>query len=282
MQAQRAGLWYRATQHKLEGRLSEASQDLKELFYDQRTSPRFRARALQLLGRIHHIEGKLDAARQLYLESAKYIKRESPQDAYVFVDSVLLHSVLQGEEGDSRQALRELSSIEPIIHTLRHPLLTAHYFNNIAVELLELGHVGEAARYSRLACASPLAYAYPVYKETALEIQQQTASRDSVAVAADVAVSPEPEKRPPRPKYLLVVLRFSPRLRRVNPVSFRPRVSCNNPIIALVALVAQIRAPSFLDFSRSPISLVEKARAGVDLKQVIPCPAFTTRPEGRV
>jgi tetratricopeptide (TPR) repeat protein len=258
-QAQRAGLWYRAALSKWEGRLSEASNDLKELFSDQRTAPRFRARALQVLGRIHHLEGDLGAARQLYLESAKYIKHESPHDAYIFVDSVFLHSVVQGEEGDSRQALRELLSIEPIINILRHPLLTANYFNNVAVELLELGRVSEASRYSRVACASPLAYAYPVYNETALQIRQRTARRDSVAVAADVAVSPEPEKRPPQPKYLLVVLRFSPRRRRVDPVSFRPRVSCNNPVIALVAHVAQIRAPSFLIFGRSPISLVEKS-----------------------
>jgi tetratricopeptide (TPR) repeat protein len=246
-QAQRAGLWYQAALAKWEGRLPEASNSLKELISDQRTTPRFRARALQALGRIHHIEGELDSARQLYLESAQYIKHESPQDAYVFADSVILHSFIRADEGDSRQALRELSSIEPIIHTLRHPLLTINYFNNVAVELLELGYVSEAARCSRIACASPLVDAYPTCKETALEIEQRTARRDTVAVTAPVALPAEPRKRPAQVKYLLVVLRFSPGVRVVRPKRLRQRVSCNNPIVALVALVARIRAPSLLN-----------------------------------
>jgi len=243
-QARHAGLWYQATFDKWQGRFPEASRDLKELISDQRTTPRIRARSLQVLGRMRHVEGDLDIARQLYIESAKYIKHESPQDAYVFAESVILHSVVQAEEGDNRQALRELLSIESLIRALRNPRLIAFYFNNVAVELLELGQTSEAARYSQVACRSPLAFAYPEWRETAREIEQQTARRDAVAVTVAVAVPPEPRKRPAQPKYLLVILRFSPRRRLVHPATFRQRVSCSNPIIALIALVTHIRAPS--------------------------------------
>lgn len=239
-QARSTGLWYQAICKRREGWLTEAVQNLEELLVNRHAKPIFKARALQTLGAIQEDIGYLDVARQLYTESAQYIRRESPEDAYTFANSAILHSVTRSNEDDSQQALSELLNIESLVKIIRDPLLTATYCNNIAVELLVLGQVSEASSYSRAACLSPLAFAYPEWKETALEIEQQTAKKNTVALA----VSPEPQKRSVRPKFLLVVLQFSPSLRVTRPIEFRRRVSCNNPTVALIALVVRIRAPS--------------------------------------
>ena len=240
-QAQSAGYWYKAITERREGRIIEAAQRLNHLLTDHRAVPRFRARALQTLGTIQYRSGHFEDARQLYIESSRYISRESSQDVYTFSYSVILHNQVLADEGNTGQALRQLLTIEPIISKINNSLLTATYCNNIAVDLLELGKVKEAALYSRVACQSPLAYAYPEWRETALEIEQRTIQRNIVAVA----VSPEPRKRPAQPEYLLIVLQFSPRVTLKRPVTVRQRVTCKNPTAALVALVAQIRAPSF-------------------------------------
>jgi tetratricopeptide (TPR) repeat protein len=238
--AQSAGLWYQSVVTSLEGQPAAAFQSLRELIADPHAAPRFRGRAFQTIGVIHEDNGDFDAARELFAESARYIRRESPRDAYVFANAIILHSHTRGIEGDSRQALKELASINGLVEKLRHPQITAFYFNNIAVELLELGRLDEAAHYSRIACSSPLAFAYAACKETAFEIEQRAAKRNVIAVAA----SPEPRKRPAQPRYLLVVLRFSPCVRLAQPKRLRQRVSCKNPSTARVALVARIRAPS--------------------------------------
>jgi hypothetical protein len=241
--AQNVGIWYLSTVQRWERQFTEAAGNLEKLLADPDGAPGLRARAFQALGAIQHVSGSFDLARQLYIESARYIRRESPRDAVIFADSVILHSLLLSNEGDSRQALRELLSIQNIIEVTSNPLLQPTYYNNIAVELLQLGKVSEARHYSQVACQSPLAFAYPEWKETALEIEQRTAKREAVAVA--VLPEPEHQKRPAQPKYLLIVLRFSPPARVIRPVAFRQRVTCSNPTVALVALVARIRAPSF-------------------------------------
>ena len=82
---------------------------------------------------------------------------------------------------------------------------------------------------------------YPQRKETALEIEQHTARRNIVAVAAPSAL----RKRPAQPKDLPVVLQFPLPVRDARPVAFLQRVTCKNPTVALVVPVARIRAPSF-------------------------------------
>jgi tetratricopeptide (TPR) repeat protein len=240
---QASGLWYRAIVNTREGRLAEAAQILNDVVSSRLAEPRFRARALQSLGGIHRLSGDLDQARKLYLASAQYIRRASPQDYYAFANAIILHSLVRAEEGDNKQALKELLSIGSFIRLSANPVIKAQYYNNVAVELLELGRVSEAAHYSRIACLSPLNFAYPEWKETAVEIERQTAKRNAVAV--DAAPEPRSRRRPAQPDYLLVVLQYSPPVRGTRPVAFRQRVSCNNPTVALVTRVARIRAPSF-------------------------------------
>jgi hypothetical protein len=238
--AQSAGLWYQVYLQKRKGQLSEATQNLEELIANRKALPRYRARAIQTLGLIQHESGNLDLARQLYIESAQRIRYEFPQDAITISDSIILYSHVRADQGDIKQSLNELLSIENLIQKLRNPRLTPTYCNNVAVGLLENGRIQEAARYSRVACQSPLAFAYPEWQETAIEIEQHVASKNIVTVT----VAPGPRKRPAQPKYLLIVLRFSPLVRVICPVAFRLRVTCNNPTVALVVLVARIRAPS--------------------------------------
>jgi hypothetical protein len=242
-QAQSAALWYQAFLRKREGSLAEATQDLNNLVADHHAMPRFRAQALHTLGVVARESHHFETARNLFYEAIRYIRRVSPHDTYIFPHSIILHSLTRAEEGDSRQALKELLSIEGLIRVIRNPLLIATYSNNVAVELFELGRVNDAVLYSRVACQSPLAFAYPEWKETALEIEQQTAKRNTVAVVA--LPKSNSQKRPAQPKYLLVVLRFSLPVRVNRPPAFRQRVTCANSTVALVALTTPIRAPSF-------------------------------------
>jgi tetratricopeptide (TPR) repeat protein len=238
-QAQRAGLWYQAIVEKWEGQFIQAVHSLEQIIEDPHATPKLRARSLQTLGTILQGNGNLDTARELYWESAQLIRSEAPRDIYTFAQAVILSSYASADEGDNQQALNQLLSIEKIIHLSNSPSLTVYYYNNIAVELLELGRIDEAARYSRVACSLPLALIRPECKETALEIERHRASKTSVAVSS------EPRKRPAQPKYLIIVLLFSPGVALKSPVTTRLRITCNNPTIALVMLVARIRAPSF-------------------------------------
>jgi len=249
-QAQSAGLWYQAIIDFKAGNASQAAATLEELIDRPEAAPRFRARALQTLGTIRQQSGDSQSARHLYLKSAQYIRHSAPLDSRTFAQALVLHSYSRGVDGENKQAVKELLSLEKLVTSIGEPLLAATYCNNLAFEFLQLGQVREAAHYSRIACHSPYVFAHPEWRETALAIEQHTASKSVVAVA--VAVSREPQKRPAQPKYLLVVLRFSPPVRSVSPKRLRQRVSCKNPTTARVARVARIRAPSTSSISRSP------------------------------
>lgn len=243
-QAQRAGLWYQAVIDVQNGQNAQAVAILQNLMTDPQAPPRYRGRAFQSLGAFHLSSGNRELARQMFLESVRYIRKESPGDALVLADAVILHGLVRSDEGDIPQALKELASIESLVDKIRNPHLTVFYNNNVAVDLQELGRLEEAAYYSRKACSSPVAYAYRGCQETAEEIRQQIARTKAVAVKKAVAWKAEARKRRAQPKYLLEVMRFSPSVRKAKPKQVRQRVTCKNPTTERVALVARIRAPS--------------------------------------
>ena len=240
-QAQSAGLWFKAITYKREGRTEQAVSGLEHLIADCRATPRFKARAIQTLGAIRHESGELTEASRLYIESAQCAK----DDIFLHWLSLIHLSAAQHYLLGPAQALRTLLNLEPLVTVIARaqPHYKGVYFNNLAIELFQLGRVKEAAQCSRVAITSPFARAYPEWKETALEIQQQRAKRNTVSIA--VLPEPDSQERPAQPKYLLIVLQFSLPVRVIRPVAFRQRITCNNPTVALVMLVARIRAPSF-------------------------------------
>ena len=117
-------------------------------------------------------------------------------------------SILKAMEGSHRQAVNDLENILPVIK-----YAPAHiYFdllNSYAVELGEVGRKDEARNIMRHVLASPFAFAYPEWQDTAEELRE--ANRSSVAASlAHYNVLTMPEREPseqrsfePRPARVL-------------------------------------------------------------------------------
>lgn len=238
--AEAAGLFYRAMCERRNGREHQAAQ-LFAVVAEIEFAPKYRARAIQALGVSHMLRADNGEAVRLYREATHAARAAG--DLVAWMRSGVTFSELRSNEGDHKTALETLRAVRPAVEILsRHEPVHAHQFaNEAAYELLQAGRLEEARRFALFALSSPVAPAYPEWHETAEEIEQKTASKNFIVVA----VSPEPRKRPAQLKFLLVVLRFSPPVRGTRPVAFRQRVTCNNPTVALVVLVARIRAPSF-------------------------------------
>lgn len=232
--------FYRAMMHFRAGQDTQAVP-LLESVAGCASAPKYRARAIQSLGSVRQFANNHEDAFRLYREAIRAALRAG--DLVACVRAGITISELRSREGDHAAALDELRLIRPAVELLgRSEPYYLHLFSNeVAFELLQTGRLDQARRFARFAISSPLASAYPEWKETALQIEQQTARKNSVAVS----VAPEPRARQARPKLLLVVLRFSPPVRVNQLIRFRRRINCNNPTLALVVLVARIRAPSF-------------------------------------
>ncbi|MFL6214658.1 MAG: hypothetical protein ACJ74J_12290 [Blastocatellia bacterium] len=105
--------------------------------------------------------------------------------------------VIKAIDGDHRQAVKNLEGILPV--TKYAP---AHiYFdilNSYAVELGEVGRKDEARHIMRYVLASPFAFAYPEWRETAEDLK--SARRSSVMFAATpYNVSALPKREPDNP-----------------------------------------------------------------------------------
>ena len=232
--------FYRAMMHFRAGQDLQAVP-LLESVAGCAAAPGYRARALQSLGSVCQFANNHDDAFRLYGEAIRAAL--CADDLVACVRAVITISELRSREGDHVTALDELRLIRPAVELLgRNEPHYLHLFSNeVAFELLQTGRIDQARRFARFAISSPFASAYPEWRETALRIEQQTARK----TGAVVSVALEPGKRPAQPKFLLVVLRFSTPVRVNRIVKFRQRVTCNNPTLALVVLVARIRAPSF-------------------------------------
>jgi tetratricopeptide (TPR) repeat protein len=160
------------TSRKGEGNL-EAARRLFELAVD--TAPdAYKVKATLSLGALSFHRGDFDSALYCYQETIKAGKLSAAS-----LQAVRGTSVIKAIEGNHRQAVADLESVLPVMK-----YAPAHiYFdllNSYAVELGAVGRKSEARHIARTVLASPLAFAYPEWRETAEELR--AANRSSVLV----------------------------------------------------------------------------------------------------
>jgi len=163
-----------ATNRKGKGNLDEARR-LFELVVD--TAPdAYKVKATLSLGALSFHRREFDSALNFYQEALKTGKLSAAS-----LTAVRSISVLKAMEGNHTQAVKDLENILPVMK-----YAPAHiYFdmlNSYAVELGEVGRQSEARDVARTVVASPFAFAYPEWRDTAEELK--AARRSSVMINA--------------------------------------------------------------------------------------------------
>lgn len=154
--------------------------------------PQYKARALQVIGLIHHKHGELDAALPFYLAAGK---AAANCDLLTLAESQEMIAVVRSIHGDHKQALADLERLFPLLRAIGKYYPAAYYtfLNDLAVELGEVGRVNEAEAACAIALASPFAAAYPEWSETRDEI----AAKRTDATPSVVAINCVPDAELP-------------------------------------------------------------------------------------
>jgi tetratricopeptide (TPR) repeat protein len=138
----------------------------------------YKTPALSSRGAVEWYKGDLEAAFSFYLEALK--TSSSVSDRIALSRTI---AVLKATEGFHKAALRDLENLLPAIR-YAEPLAYFEMLNSYAVELSEAGRKREARSVSRIVMASPFAFAYPEWQETARDLKEPDHSF--------VAISPTP------------------------------------------------------------------------------------------
>lgn len=149
--------------------------------------PKYRARAMVSLGASSYRKGDNQSALSLYREAASFSSRNGLYDPYSTIQAQRMVAVINSEEGNHVGSARLLEGLFPFARTMGRwqPHLYYDYMNSLAVELCEVGRLEEARNISQIVLASPLAAAYPEWRETNDEIalRSRRASRSVVAIS---------------------------------------------------------------------------------------------------
>ena len=158
----------------------EVSTKLLERVYEQGPE-RYRARALQTLSAKEEWQGKIGEALRFRVEAIKI------GDPFTSLEAQLGVAVCKSAEGDHRGAVRHIEQFLPMVKAFygSHSLYS-NYLNSLAVELGEVGRIEEAANISRIILASPYAFAYPEYRESANEIALRGYKSRSVVLVPEL------------------------------------------------------------------------------------------------
>jgi hypothetical protein len=133
-----------------------------------------------------HLSYKAKAILLLAAVSAR--KRDYDSEFYYFteslraegtIDSIITArrgiAVSKARAGYNQQALKDLESLTPLIQYTK-PNTYYDFLNSYAVELGESGRVYEARNISRIVLASPFAFAYPEWQDTANDLREPNRS----------------------------------------------------------------------------------------------------------
>lgn len=147
-------------------------------------SPRqYRARALQIIGLTYHQHGDVDAALPLYVAAGRIAANS---DLLTLAESQQMIAVVRSVHGDHKQSLADLERLFPLLRVIRKDYPPAYYrfLNHLAVELCEVGRLGDAEATLSIALASPFVHSYPEWSATRDEIaeKQKAASPSTVAI----------------------------------------------------------------------------------------------------
>lgn len=144
----------------------------------ENASTKYRALALQSLAATYH--HKQDYASELHwlIESSKL---------HSSIGTLRGIAVVKANEGYHRQALRDLENLLPL-SKYAEPILYYDYLNSLAVELGKAGRLEEARSICKVVLASPFAFAYSEWQETAEDVRG--ANRSFVAMGLPPSTAP--------------------------------------------------------------------------------------------
>jgi hypothetical protein len=130
----------------------------------------YKAKALSSRAAFEIYGGRPETALYFYTEA---LKASLTVSEYLHISRAI--AVLKAQEGFHRSAVRDLEKVIPF---MRHaePLVYYDVLNSYAIELGEIGRKYEARNIIRHVIASPLAFAYPEWRETAEELQSPNRS----------------------------------------------------------------------------------------------------------
>jgi tetratricopeptide (TPR) repeat protein len=181
--AKQIGQYYQALVINRNGQKYEALS-LLEIVADE-APRRYRARAIQSLGGVHHELGRLGEALRLYPDAIRALSAENVRDP---LTTLLVHlevTCIKSEMGDHRSALADYERLSPLVQIVsrQNPLYFYFYHNELAVEFAESGRLAEAEAALSIALASPFASAYPEWSETRDEIAAKRKAASPSVVA---------------------------------------------------------------------------------------------------
>jgi len=246
--AQAAGNFYLAMVSFRQGDLINASR-LLEATIKTEGSGKYKARAIQSLGIIYRFDGDHNEAFRLYQQAI--MRATGPRADFVTIIRAGINlSELHSSEGNRSAALADLRQLRPAVQLASqvNPVYAPLWCNEVAFELLQAGRLDEARRFAAFAIASPFARAYPEWRETAQEIEQQAEAKAALNVRPALQ---QARKTSIKPK-LRLVKKPCPRAlpaytrRRIGPVTtIKPEQPRSRPTLEQISFKIQIRAPSF-------------------------------------
>ena len=156
------------------------------------------ARAIASAAAVAFDSGAFHVALPLFVDASRAATSRALRDPQTAVMALRMVGVLKSIDGDHWGALEHLDRMFPLVRAVAsiQPSLLYAYLNSLAVELLAVGHLDEAANASRRALASPYAAAYPEWQETGRDIslRRRRPSRSAIAVGNSISDSLEQEE----------------------------------------------------------------------------------------
>jgi hypothetical protein len=158
--------------------IGENAKDVFEMVADQ--SLTYKTRALMSLAGIEGRKGKYDEELRYIAEAYK-----TTNNPTLIVELSRGTAMVRANEGDHKQAVKEFERTFPLIKSIK-PVSYYQYLNSFAVELAEVGRLEEASNICDVLLASPYAFAYPEWRETAEEIRLKLYRSRSVVSVSQV------------------------------------------------------------------------------------------------
>src|SRR5688572_26690587 len=128
-------------------------------------SQTYKAQALLTRAAIEGYQGNVESELYFYTEALKSRPAFSE-----YLKAAIAIAVVRSKEGFHESAVKKLESYIPLIR-YAEPLLYFDFLNSYAVELGEVGRKYEARNIIQSVVASPFAFAYPEWRETAEELK---------------------------------------------------------------------------------------------------------------
>ena len=131
-----------------------------------------------------------EARKGNYDEELRYIAEayKTTNNPTLIVELSRGTAIVRAKEGDHKQAVKEFERIFPLIKHAA-PISYYQYLNSFAVELAEVGRLEEASKICDVLLASPYAFAYPEWRETAEEIRLKLYHSRSIISFTQVVLS---------------------------------------------------------------------------------------------